>query len=79
MPMPLAAQQPAAPPADPKLLDSVNALADAVRAIHDARTEDDLVHAEELVKNARQQMDSSCSSSGGPLCASAEQIKSLGY
>ncbi|HEX3594751.1 MAG TPA: hypothetical protein VHU80_06605 [Polyangiaceae bacterium] len=68
-----------APAPDPKLLDSVSALANAVRAIHDARSEEDLMRAEELVKTAREQMESSCASSSGPLCASAEQIKSLGY
>ncbi|HVW28393.1 MAG TPA: hypothetical protein VHC69_23680 [Polyangiaceae bacterium] len=67
------------PPPDPKLLDAVSALEGAVRAIHDARTEEDLVHAEDLVRNARAQMDSSCAASGGPLCASADQIRQLGY
>lgn len=77
----LAAKVPASPspPPDPKLLDAVSALSDAVRAIHDARTEEDLVHAEDLVRNARTQMDTSCATSGGPLCASADQIRQLGY
>ena len=75
------ATQPASPspPPDPKLLDAVSALSDAVRAIHDARTEEDVVHAEDLVRNARTQMETSCATSGGPLCASADQIRQLGY
>ncbi|HEX4334810.1 MAG TPA: hypothetical protein VH062_02785 [Polyangiaceae bacterium] len=67
------------PASDPKLLGAVSALGDAVRAIHEARTEDDLLHAEDLVRTAREQMESNCATSNGPLCASAEQIKSLGY
>jgi hypothetical protein len=77
------AQQPTSPspsPApDPKLLSAVSALSDAVRAIHDARTEEDLVHAEEMVRSARTQMEASCASASGPLCASADQIRALGY
>jgi hypothetical protein len=75
------AQQPTSPsPApDPKLLDAVSALSDAVRAIHDARSEEDLLHAEELVRNARTRMETSCAGSSGPLCASADQIRALGY
>lgn len=75
------AQQPISPaaPPDPNLLNAVSALSDAVRAIHDARTEEDLVHAEELVRNARTQMETTCASSSGPLCASADQIRALGY
>jgi hypothetical protein len=84
---PLALQGPAlalqaptpAPTADTKLLDAVSALGDAVRAIHEARSEDDLLHAEDLVRNAREQMESSCATSSGPLCSSAAQIRSLGY
>jgi hypothetical protein len=78
---PLSPEQPASPSQapDPKLLSAVSALSDAVRAIHDARTEEDLLHAEELVRNARTQMETSCASSSGPLCASADQIRALGY
>lgn len=73
------AQQPTAPVPDAKLLGAVSALEGAVRAIHDARSEEDLVHAEEMVRNARAQMETSCASSGGPLCASADQIRELGF
>jgi len=67
------------PEPDPNLLSSVSALSDAVRAIHDARSEDDLIHAEDLVRNARVRMESSCATATGPLCASAQQIRALGY
>ena len=83
--MTAAAQAPPVPspvptvPSDPKLLGAVTALTDAVRAIHDARTEEDLVRAEDLVRNARTQMESGCATGGGPLCASADQIRSLGF
>jgi hypothetical protein len=75
------AEQPASPsqPPDATLLGAVSALSDAVRAIHDARSEDDLLHAEELVRNARARMETSCATSSGPLCASADQIRALGY
>jgi hypothetical protein len=75
--------QQVAPPeltnADPGLLQATSALGNAVKAIHEARTEEDLVHAEEMVRTAREQMESGCSTSGGPLCQSAAQIRSLGY
>lgn len=82
---PVSAAQPANPnaaqpaSADPKLLNAVSALSDAVRAIHDARSEEDLVRAEDLVRNARVQMETNCATSTGPLCASADQIRALGY
>ena len=62
-----------------KLLDATSALATAVRAIHEARTEEDIVRAEELVRAAREQMDSNCATTPGPMCESANQIRSLGY
>jgi hypothetical protein len=62
-----------------KLLNATSALATAVRAIHEARTEEDIVHAEELVRAAREQMQANCATAPGPLCESAEQIRSLGY
>jgi hypothetical protein len=62
-----------------KLLDATSALATAVKAIHEARTEEDIVHAEELVRAAREQMQANCATAPGPLCESADQIRSLGY
>lgn len=62
-----------------KLLDATSALATAVRAIHEARTEEDIVRAEELVRSAREQMEANCATAPGPLCESAQQIRSLGY
>jgi len=75
--------QQVAPPeltnADPGLLQATSALGNAVKAIHEARTEEDIVHAEELVRAAREQMQANCATAPGPLCESAEQIRSLGY
>jgi hypothetical protein len=82
MKLPAAPTAPAAttlPVAASKLLDATNALATAVRAIHEARTEEDIVRAEELVRAAREQMQANCATAPGPLCESAEQIHSLGY
>jgi hypothetical protein len=76
---PGATTPPAAPTADPELLKTATSLGDAVRAIHDARTEEDLLRAEELVRVVRERMEATCGAGSGPLCQSAEQIKSLGY
>jgi hypothetical protein len=62
-----------------KLLEATSALATAVKAIHEARTEEDIVRAEELVRSARERMQANCATAPGPLCESAEQIHSLGY
>lgn len=70
----------AAPP-DPGLLGAVTALGDAVKAIHEARSEEDIVRAEESVRGAREKMEAACQAggTGAPLCAGAAQIRSLGY
>ena len=39
----------------------------------------DAAQAEELVRAARGRMEANCATSPGPLCASAEEIRSLGY
>ena len=62
-----------------KLLDATSTLATAVRAIREARTEEDIVRAEELVRSAREQMEANCATAPGPLCESAQQIRSMGY
>ncbi len=64
--------------AELNVLKSVNALADAVKAIRDARNEDDIVHAEDQMRAARVQMEATCAS-GGPLCDSAREVKSIGF
>lgn len=64
---------------DPGLLQAVGALGQAIKAVHDARTEEDIVRAEESMRGAREQMEANCKSGGGPLCEGAAQIRSLGY
>ena len=70
---------PAAPTADTELLRTANSLGDAVKAIHDARSEEDLLRAEELVRVVRERMEANCATAPGPMCQSAEQIRSLGF
>lgn len=68
-------------PADPKLFGVVSKLSEAMRIARDARDDKDLEKAEELMRGAREEMDSACDQAGGggPLCQSASQIRSLGY
>lgn len=75
------ASPPAEAPPDPGLLGAVTALGDAVKAIHEARSDEDLVHAEESVRGAREKMEAACQAggTGAPLCVGAAQIRSLGY
>jgi hypothetical protein len=62
------------------LMLSVTTLGEAIKATRDARTEEDLVRAEEALRAARQQMEGSCGATpGNPLCDSAQAIKSLGF
>jgi len=70
-----------APPADPKIFGVVSKLGEAMRVARDARDERDIAKAEELMRSVRQEMDAVCDKAGGsgPLCQSAEQIRSLGY
>lgn len=72
---------PAEPMPDPGLLGAVTALGDAVKAIHEARSDEDIVRAEESVRGAREKMEAACQAggTGAPLCAGAAQIRSLGY
>jgi len=63
-----------------KVLGALPALDDAVRAVRDARTEEDFVRAEEKVRAARAAMEATCGpGGGGPLCDSARQMRGLGY
>ncbi|HVU02259.1 MAG TPA: hypothetical protein VHE30_10930 [Polyangiaceae bacterium] len=66
-------------PTDPTLLSAVAALGDAVKAVHEVRTEEDLVAAEGRMRAAREQMEAACKSGAGPLCEGAAQMKDLGY
>ena len=68
-------------PADPKLFGVVSKLGEAMRIARDARDDQDLERAEELMHSAREEMDSVCDKAGGsgPLCQSAGQIRSLGF
>jgi hypothetical protein len=52
-----------------------------MRIAREARDDKDLEHAEQLMRDARQEMEASCDKAGGagPLCQSAEQIRSFGY
>lgn len=67
------------PPPTPELLDAVTALAEAVKAVRSARTEEDIVHAEAQVRAARQLMEATCGAAGGPVCDSAREVRSLGF
>lgn len=66
---------------DPGLMQTVSALGDAVKAVHAVRTEEDLVRAEDSMRQAREQMEETCKAGGGggPLCDGAAQMRSLGY
>jgi hypothetical protein len=68
-------------PPDSKVFGVVSKLGEAMRLARDARDDKDLLRAEELMRSARQEMDVACDKGGGsgPLCQSAEQIRSLGY
>jgi hypothetical protein len=60
-------------------MSAVMALSQAVKTVREVRTEDDLVHAEETMKAAREQMEAACQNGASPLCDGAAQMKSLGY
>jgi len=80
-PSPVAPLGTAESPPDPKVFGVVSKLGEAMRLARDARDDKDLLKAEELMRSARQEMDVACDKGGGsgPLCQSAEQIRSLGY
>jgi hypothetical protein len=63
-----------------QLLSATMALTNAIKTIREARTEQDLVHAESELRAAREQMAATCGpSGGGPMCASAHEIEALGF
>src|SRR5262249_22247058 len=68
-------------PPDPKIFGVVSKLSEAMRIARDARDDKDLQQAEDLMRSAREEMDSVCDKSGGggPLCQSAGQIRAMGY
>jgi hypothetical protein len=70
-----------APQVDTKVFGVVSKLGEAMRLARDARDDKDLAKAEEYMRSVRQEMDAVCDKAGGsgPLCQSAEQIRSLGY
>jgi hypothetical protein len=70
-----------APQADPKVFGVVSKIGEAMRLARDAKDDKDLAKAEEVMRSVRQEMDAVCDKAGGsgPLCQSAEQIRSLGY
>ena len=70
---------PAAPTVDPNFLAVVPSLSQAIQAARNARTEEDLVRAESMMHAATDQMQAACTTSGGPLCDGARQMRSLGY
>jgi hypothetical protein len=79
-PAPLPLPEPAATAtADPGLFAAVSALSEAVKAVREVRTEEDLTRAEETMKTARERMEAACKSGASPLCEGAAQMKSLGY
>jgi len=61
------------------LQSAASALAEAVRAARDARTETELLRAEDKLRAARLRMDGVCSAAGGPMCESAKQMRSMGF
>jgi hypothetical protein len=67
------------PSAAQQTLDAVSALSRAIQAARNARTEDDLIYAEQQMRAAREQMQAGCGDSAGPMCQSAQQIQSLGF
>jgi hypothetical protein len=71
----------AAPQPDPKVFGVVSKLGEAMRIAREARDDKDLAKAEAIMRSVRQEMDATCDKAGGggPLCQSAEQIRSLGY
>jgi hypothetical protein len=64
---------------DPNVAPALQKLSEAVKLARDARDDKDLARAEELMRQAREQMEASCGDPSGPLCQSAESIKDLGY
>lgn len=64
---------------DPNLPTSLQKLGQAIQAARNARTEQDLVEAEKMLKSAREHMEQTCGKPGSPLCQSAKSIKELGY
>lgn len=71
----------AAPQPDMKVFGVVSKLSEAMRLARDAHDDKDLAKAEDLMRSVRQEMDAVCDKGGGsgPLCQSAEQIRSMGY
>jgi aminoglycoside phosphotransferase (APT) family kinase protein len=69
------------PQVDTKVFGVVSKLGEAMRIARDAHDDKDLARAEDLMRSVRQEMDAVCDKAGGsgPLCQSAEQIRSLGY
>jgi len=70
-----------APQPDTRVFGVVSRLGEAMRLARDAKDDKDLAKAEEVMRSVRQEMDSVCDKAGGsgPLCQSAQQIRSLGY
>jgi hypothetical protein len=74
------AQSPAAAnSADPRLQGALASLSDAIRLARNARTEQDLLRAEEQLRAARLEMDASCRKMESPLCEGARQMRALGF
>jgi Sec-independent protein translocase protein TatA len=62
------------------VLSAVSSLTDAVKAVREARTEEDFVRAEDRMRTAREQMQSACASgANGAFCESAKEMGSLGF
>lgn len=70
-----------APQADPRVFGVVSKIGEAMRVARDAHDDRDIAKAEELMRSVRQEMDAVCDKAGGsgPLCQSADQIRSMGY
>lgn len=68
-------------PPDPKIFGVVSKLSQAMQVARDAKDDRDLLRAEELMRSAREEMDSVCDKAGGggPMCQSAGQIRAMGF
>jgi hypothetical protein len=58
----------------------VSSLTEAVKAVREARTEEDFARAEERMRAAREQMQAACTSgANSAFCDSAREMGSLGF
>jgi hypothetical protein len=62
------------------VLDVVSSLTEAVKAVREARTDEDFARAEDRMRDAREQMQNACTSgANSAFCDSAREMGSLGF